>query len=155
MLKSSKAHDYVQGIVVFGLGRESRTQLHKHYKAFAKRKTVEVVVEIEIPSRQNAGTFEKKRRAVAAHAFLWRDKHEHFEPERVGDTWTLEDYLGQNLGPKQTGLRISPTMRGDEDDDGYTGRDIVEYEVEAEQREVVFGSAGSLSYDRADAFAGW
>ncbi|EME47716.1 hypothetical protein DOTSEDRAFT_51059 [Dothistroma septosporum NZE10] len=155
VLKSSKAHDYVQGIVVFGLGRESRGLLHKHYQPFAKRKTVEMVVEIAVPARGNSGALELKRRAVAVHAFLWRNKREHFEPERDGETWNLGDYLAGNLGPSQTLLRVEPSMKGDEDNDGYIGRDVLEYEVEQEQRETVYGGAGSLQYDRAATFTGW
>ena len=112
-------------------------------------------MEIEVPAGEGSGAFERKRRAVAAHAFRWRNKREHFNPERDGETWTLEDYLAGSLGPSQTLLRIEPDMRGDEDEDGYTGRDIEEYEVVEEQREVVFGSTGSLQYDRADTFTGW
>lgn len=65
-----------------------------------------------------------------------------------------------NLGPKQTLLRVEESARGDEDEDGWIGREVRRVEIEPrveEEREVVYGGTGALDYERDESvsFTGW
>lgn len=72
--------------------------------------------------------------------------------------WDLERFLDGKLCARLP-LRIEQCARGDEDGDGYIGREIVEYESESEEdepeREVVYSGPGTLDYQRASYFTGW
>lgn len=80
--------------------------------------------------------------------------------EFLDGEWGLGEYLRGELGPSQTALRIERDAKGDEDEDGWIGRDVegdgVESEEE-EEREVVYGGPGSLDYERVrgHGFSGW
>lgn len=153
-------------MLVFGLGKSDRRLIHNHYRKHAKRKKVQVEVEllVQLPNPNSKHhMYEEKcwlpqRRALEAHVWLWSTKRGG--EEFLGEEWSLEDYLLGNLGPKQTLLRIEVDARGDEDDDGWIGRELEEVVIEPgkeEEREVVYGGTGGLDYERDESvsFTGW
>lgn len=156
LVHSSDPQAYVQGVLVFGLGKEARKIIHRHYRHYlpnAKRTRVRVEVDLRGPDRS------LQRRVIEARAWLCnshraksaRKAHDVVE----GATWTLEKYLEGKLEPRQTLLRISPGLKGDEDDDGYIGRDVQERVIEEGTKEIVYGSGGGIAYERAKTFTGW
>lgn len=157
---------HVQGMLVFGLGKEARRLIHNHYRTHAKRRKVQVEVELNIlvtePGPHNAferKVFRPRRRAIQAHVWLWSKKRggEDFLDE---GEWNLDDYLLGNLGPKQTALRVEENAKGDEDEDGWIGRKVKEVYLDGKEDDMmdaVRGGTGSLDYERAkgNEFTGW
>lgn len=101
-----------------------------------------------------------ERRTIRAYAWI-RSKLDgcaHSKALNKCDDWTLKAYLDGTLLPQRP-IRVSTDGKGDEDKDGYIGRDIWTYdESQSEQkpeRELVYGGSGGLDYERADYFTGW
>lgn len=151
LVHSSDPQAYLQGVLVFGLGKEARKIIHRHYRHYranAKRTRVRVEVDLRSPNHT------LHRRVIEARAWLCNSNRTKYDVVE-GATWTLEKYLEGKLEPRQTLLRISPSLRGDEDDDGYIGRDVQERVIEEGKKEIVYGSGGGLAYERAKTFTGW
>ncbi|KAK3721542.1 hypothetical protein LTR37_003098 [Vermiconidia calcicola] len=172
LLQSSSPEDYVKGMVVFGQGREARDCIHKHYRSPARRVKVQIEIDVQVP--ESSGDTESpymlwylQRKKIWAHAWLWSNVSTvEAEFRAVAPCWTLEDYLAGNLRPAQ-GIRIEPGgFIGESYDpdveevsgnkDGDDGREVFQKSNrQRERREVVYGGAGTLNYERTDAAIGW
>ncbi|KAF2216518.1 hypothetical protein CERZMDRAFT_109391 [Cercospora zeae-maydis SCOH1-5] len=157
LVPSSRPEDFVQGMLVFGLGKEARDILRAYYGRFAHRRRFPVELEVRVESD---GMFHLERRAVWAYVWLKSKVNgcEVSSHDKGCPNWRLEQFLEGKLCPRLS-LRIEHCARGDEDEEGYIGRDIVEYESEPDdhpaEREVVYSGPGQLSYERATYFTGW
>lgn len=159
LVASSTLNSHVQGMVIFGQGKAAREFIHKHYRPDAKRKKVIVEIEVMVvkpPDRRQheLDLWEPQRRTIFVHA--WKRSG---EIEGCGDAcanWTLEDYTAGTLAPELP-LRIEESAKGDEEADGYLGRDVVEHDIEVEKREVIYGGPGLLDYERVkgNTWSGW
>ncbi|CAK4034021.1 Hypothetical predicted protein [Lecanosticta acicola] len=151
---------YTHGMLVFGLSKETRKLIHQHYRPHAKRKSIPVEAEVKVltPDEDGQTSWKLERRAMRAHAWLCNNNGKGAHRVVEGATWTLEDYLEGKLEPKQTVLRIEPNMRGDEDDDGFIGREVEETILKREVREEVQSGPGEMEvYTRIKGcgFSGW
>lgn len=167
LIQSDDPNDYVQGMLIFGLGKDLRRLIHNHYRTHAKRRKVQLEVELQVLVEEfgPGHVFQQKalrprRRAIQAHVWLWSKKRGGEDFYEEGE-WNLEDALLGNLGPKQTALRVEGDAKGDEDEDGWIGREVEEVSVDPEERQsrevVRRGGAGSLDYERITGvdFTGW
>lgn len=167
LIHSGRSTDYVQGMLVFGQGKKARNIIHQHYmrnqRSRRKRVSVEIEVLVPVPLSQRATTDDLyclERRRIEAHAWLDSRIEECSISDGTEDsadpcqTWHIEDYLTGKLEPEAP-LRIEPSAKGDEDEDGYIRRDTKEFDFRFEQREVVLGRGGTLDYERARHFTGW
>ncbi|KXT15857.1 hypothetical protein AC579_10411 [Pseudocercospora musae] len=163
LIHSGRPTDHVQGMLIFGQGKDSRTLIHQRYRRqHAKRKRVQVEIEVVVPGdRATPEVWRIERRTITAHAWLFSRIREcpvcdgTENAEKKCPTWVLEEYLEGQL-EDHAPLRIEADAKGDEDrEDGYIGRDVMEYEIQSEQREVVMGGRGMLDYERATYFTGW
>lgn len=151
-------------MVIFGQGKRARELIHKHYGLHAKRKKVPVEIEVIVlkaaKDRQHEhDIWGPQRRTIFVHA--WRRSAEiEGCTSRQGTTpcanWMLESYIAGTLAPELP-MRIEASAKGDEDADGYLGRDVVEYDIEVEKREVIYGAPGRLAYERikGNTWSGW
>ena len=159
---TQRPEDCVQGMLVFGLGKQARDILRTYYHPFAHRRRVEVEFEVCIEASREDGvpSWLLERRAVSAYAWVksqLNDCELSTNDTQICPTWRLEDYLQGKLSLQEP-MRIDSSGRGCEEDDGYIGRDIVEYESEPEEeeeREVVYSGAGDIEYVRAPWAMGW
>ncbi|CAK1361569.1 hypothetical protein CB0940_03070 [Cercospora beticola] len=158
LVQSPRPEDFVQGMLVFGLGKEARDVLRAYYGRFAHRHRFPVELEVRVGED---GRYHLERRAIWAYVWLKSSKIDDCEVSSHDNgcpKWDLEQFLGGKLGARLP-LRIEQCARGDEDEDGYIGREIVEHESEPEEdepeREVVHGGPGLLDYQRASYFTGW
>ncbi|KAK3701224.1 hypothetical protein LTR37_015603 [Vermiconidia calcicola] len=172
LLQSSNSEDYVKGMVIFGQGREARDCIHRHYRSHARRVKVQIEVDVQVPESNGDGEspymlWYLQRKKTWAHAWLWSNVSSvDAEFRATAPCWTLEDYLAGNLKPAQ-GIRIEPGgFIGDNYDpdvdevSGERGGDdggavIPKSNQQRERREVVYGGAGPLDYQRTDAAIGW
>lgn len=146
-------------MLIFGQGKDARTLIHQRYRRqHAKRKRVQVEIEVVVRSHDEHWRIE--RRTITAHAWLFSRIREcpvsdgTEDAEKKCPSWGLEEYLEGQL-EDHAPLRIEADAKGDEDQDGYIGRDVMEYEIQSEQREIVMGGGGMLDYERASYFTGW
>jgi hypothetical protein len=170
IIQSAEPDDYVQGMVIFGQGREARDRIHKHYRPDGRRVKLQVEVEVLVPDGSADG-WSKERKKIWANAWLWSNVGSvdvHFAG--MYPRWTIEAYLGGAFsGPPR--LRIGY--------DGFVGEDYDDGESENEEggvcnhakqnattaglavqqpkpkREVVRGGFGPLDYERSEAAVGW
>ncbi|EME86688.1 uncharacterized protein MYCFIDRAFT_206910 [Pseudocercospora fijiensis CIRAD86] len=140
LIHSGRSTDHVQGMLIFGQGKDARNVVHQRYRRqHAKRKRVEVEIEVLVPGQDEP--WRPERRTIIAHAWLFSRIRECSVSdgtevaEKKCPSWYLEGYLAGQLEPHDR-LRISADAKGDEDQDGYIGRDVKEYEIQSEQREV-------------------
>lgn len=154
-------------MVFFGQGKIARDFIHKHYRPQAKRKKVQVEIDVMVlkppQERQHEQDFWiPQRRTVWVNAWRWNAEIEGCQSgERTTHCadWTLEDYLAGILAAEFP-MRIEASAKGDEEADGYLGRDILEYDIEVEkpeEREVIYGGPGRLDYERmkGNTWSGW
>lgn len=173
LISSSNPTAYVQGILFFGQGKPTRDIIHKHYRPHTKRKKlaveIELIVRKPLQDRLHESDFWRlERRTIWAHVWKWSGEVEHCDVS-AGDgngicpNWTLEDYLAGTLSPDLP-MRIEESAKGDEDEDGWIGRDVVEYDnapmekrEQALEREVVHSGYGRMAYPRikGDGWFGW
>jgi hypothetical protein len=99
LIQSDDPGAYVQGMLIFGEGKDGREQVHKHYRPHAKRIKVQVEIEqsVAVPSGERRHPRERwvlKRKRLWAHAWLWTNVRE-FESQFRSDTqgWKLEEYI--------------------------------------------------------------
>lgn len=164
LVRSNDPTTYVQGMVLFGQGKRARDLIHRHYRPNAKRKKVPVEIEVMVVKapehrQHEQDLWEPHRRMIYVHA--WKQSGE-IESCTSGKgtspcpNWTLEDYLAGTLAPELP-MRIKANAKGDEEADGYLGRDVVEYVIEVEKREVIYGGPGRLAYERikGNTWSGW
>lgn len=166
VIHSDDQNAYVQGMLVFGLGKAARRLIHDHYRKQAKRRKVQIELELNVlvtgPGPHSVfeqKRFRPRRRALQAHVWLWSKKRGGENFLEQGE-WNLEDHLLGNLGPKQTALRVEEDGKGDEDDDGWIGRKVEEVYLDGKVddiREAVRGGTGTLDYERVKGndFTGW
>jgi len=161
VLQSADSTDYVQGMVVFGQGKQARNLIHQHYRRHARRVKLEVEIDVCVPVEPPldlavpSTRWRLQRRKVWAHAWLWSDTsiaNFHFGPEKR--RWTLEDYLHGTLAPPQT-LRIEPDGKGDERNDSDGSDAFNGLERAPKQRPVIRSGCGHLDYERTETFSGW
>lgn len=163
LVASSRPEDVVQGMVVFGLAKEARDIIREYYRRFAHRRRAQVEIDVCVKTAIDDQTspddhWHIERRVI--RAYVWFRKSladcELAAKDSKCANWRLDDYLEGRLTPREH-LRIDPDGKGDEAEDGYIGRDIVEYESEPEEeeRDVVYGGAGLLDYHRASYNTGW
>ncbi|PPJ49713.1 hypothetical protein CBER1_02897 [Cercospora berteroae] len=158
LVRSSQPEDYVQGMLVFGLGKEARDVLRAYYGRFAHRRRSQVELEVRVGED---GQYHLERRAIWAYVWLKSSKIDGCKVSSYDNgcpNWNLEQFLEGKLCARPP-LRIEQCARGDEDEDGYIGREVIEYESEPEEdereREVVHSGPGLLDYQRASYFTGW
>ncbi|KAK0934856.1 hypothetical protein LTR29_013570 [Friedmanniomyces endolithicus] len=157
ILQSTDTCDYVQGMVVFGLGATSREIIHDHYRANCRRVKVEVEIDVQVamPSTERDFGMERwqlERRKVWAHVWLWAnagngDLLTHTQARR----WSIDDYLEGNLEPKE----IPHIVEDRSDVDVGVPRDDGHAERRVKDRECVYGVTGHLDYIRGPDFTGW
>ncbi|KAK4505304.1 hypothetical protein PRZ48_003267 [Zasmidium cellare] len=172
LLPCNTPNAHVQGMLVFGLSKPLRRLIHAHYRPHAKRRKLTLEVELQVLVEEDGPghvwpikVFRPRRRAVEAHVWVWSRKRggEDFYGEQE---WRLEEALAGNLGAKQTMLRVEGDGKGDEDGDGWIGREVREVRIDdgeegegrRRRRSVGFGGAtGSLDYGRVEGveFTGW
>lgn len=111
LLSSIEPETYVQGLVVFGLGKDARAHIHQHYRPHAKRRKLQIEIDVAVRegTPKGAPTRLRKvqcvRRVVNAHVWLWSGPRGE-DVVGLDSRWTLEDYLEGRLGPAQTALRV-------------------------------------------------
>ncbi|KAK3627112.1 hypothetical protein LTR56_019436 [Elasticomyces elasticus] len=142
ILQSPNMQDYVQGIVVFGLGAESKKIIHDHYRSHCRRVKVEVEIDVSVAlapaNRVFPGELWRLQRSkVPCHVYLWSNAGSGDAMFRTqAQRWTIDDYLGGNLEPAQV-LNIvegwQDVQLGDLDSDAD----------EVEERGVTHNGAGS------------
>ncbi|KAK4888673.1 hypothetical protein LTR27_012459 [Elasticomyces elasticus] len=142
ILQSPNMQDYVQGVVVFGLGAESKKVIHDHYRLHCRRVKVEVEIDVSVAlapaNRVFPGEFWRLQRSkVPCHVYLWSNAGSGDAMFRTqAQRWTIDDYLGGNLEPAQA-LNIVEGWQdvelGDLDNDAD----------EVEERGVTHDGAGS------------
>lgn len=160
---TQRPNAYVQGMLVFGLRKEARDILRTYYHPFAHCRRIEVDFEacIETSPEDRVASeqhWHLEPRAICAYAWV-KSGLDDCELSTKGEScpdWRLGDYLEGKLSLQEP-MRIEPSGRGDEDDDGYIGRDIAQYESEPEEeeREVVYSGPGNLDYVRAPWPTAW
>nr|POF13640.1 hypothetical protein CFP56_02663 [Quercus suber] len=158
---SSDSKDTVHGMLVFGLGRRSRSRIKSHYRRLMPSSQVAVFVDIidELPGQKHGRScfqFELRRKCFAANVFLWQNArmagvNAHLQRQE----WTLESYIANSLtkeGPET--MTVGPqggpyaTVTGSDTGDWAGGQNH-------NQREVVNAPPGHIDYEIADGFAGW
>lgn len=157
---SRNPRDFVQGMLVIGLTKADRKLVNTHYRNHSKRKSVSLEVELLetdatpfSPNSLRVARPHVKRTHIRACAWICRSRKKvDFLPDRK---WTIEHFVEGRYETKQTLLRMSDTGKGDEDEDGYIGREIVEREIKREKREDVFGGSGGGDWQRAKVAMGW
>lgn len=115
ILQSSEPGDYVHGMLVFGQSKQTRRNVHHHYRRFCKRIKVEVELDTvhPVPShRQRCAEdrWELRRRSVWAHAWIWKNAQStdaRFRSQWVDDGWRFDDYLAGKHESAQS-MRIEP-----------------------------------------------
>ncbi|KAK4554307.1 hypothetical protein LTR86_008515 [Recurvomyces mirabilis] len=159
IMPSHNTNDYVQGMVIFGQGKESRNLIHQHYHENCRRVKVEVEIEISVPlsSADRNHPLERwrlQRRKVWAHAWLWANVGSGDVGFRSqAERWTIEDYLSGALEAYTEPINIQevwPDADIDVDDD-----DGVVETPKLPEREVVYGGCGHLDYVVEKHFTGW
>ena len=174
LLQSASNDNYVQGIVLFGQGRESRDLIHRHYRPYARRVKVQVEIDVSIPVPISERRFADEnwtleRRRIWAHSWLWSDAANAGEYLRMDlPGWRLEDYLAGNYEQDEhlrigrdgsLGKDYDGEVSGDESDDGVSVHAETEVKEDEEEgsgkREVVYGGCGSVEYERDEAAIGW
>ncbi|KAL9533911.1 hypothetical protein SMMN14_01978 [Sphaerulina musiva] len=157
VLVTARPEDYVQGMIVFGLRKHARDAVRRHYHPFAHRHRVQVEFEVCVSTNPRdrssaAHLWHIERRAITAYAWVINelDECELATKNESCPNWQLEDYLAGRLSVREP-MRVEPSGKGDEADDGYIGRDIVEYESEPEEvvREVKYSDPANLHDQRA------
>ncbi|KAH9845073.1 hypothetical protein Tdes44962_MAKER06862 [Teratosphaeria destructans] len=160
ILPSSDPSDYVQGMLLFGEGRNGRKAIHHHYTAALPhthrvRLPVQIDVLVPVPKHEArvfpSQKWKLKRRTVVARVWVARTG-------RAGvGRWSLEQYLGGEVGGGQEMDVRGP--EGWEDCEVEVAETGVEEEAEEEEeegeRQVVIGGWGALDYGRCKGFAGW
>ena len=132
LIQSGDSHSYVQGMLIFGEGKDGREQIHKHYRPHAKRIKLQVEIEIAVPvpseeRRHRRERWVLQRKRLWAHAWLWANVRE-FESQFRPDTqdWKLEEYLGGKYAMHQA-MRVQDGIGEDydlgEEPDGKQARD--------------------------------
>lgn len=163
LLPSSDPQAYIQGFVLFGQGKRARDIIHAHYRRqSSKSKRRKVIVEIEVvvlkplSQRQHArDLYGLERRCIEAHA--WKSKGKVEGCDEQCRNWKLEDFM-EGKYRDEVPMRIKETGKGDEDGEGWIGRDVGEFDVEIARREVVYATGpGVLDYERiqGDGWSGW
>ncbi|TKA52885.1 hypothetical protein B0A55_12440 [Friedmanniomyces simplex] len=156
LLQSTNARDYVQGMVVFGLGAQSRKLIYNHYQANGRRVKVEVEIDVSVAIPPTDRNFERerwrlRRRKVWAHAWLWSNAGSGDAMSRTqAPRWSIDDYLGRNLEPRQAPLVVENWS--DVDLDVSEGQNA---ESRLAEREVLYCGAGNIDYISAAGFTGW
>lgn len=156
ILQSADDEDYVQGMVIFAQGKKARRLIHKHYRANARRVTVDVEIDVAVPVPYFQRVFPTEhwrlmRRTIRAHAWIWSNVGSGDVQFRTqAPRWTLEAYISGSLGPVQS-LRIEEAAYLD-DEVFVAEKDDAD---EREKREAVDGGGGHLDYDRMPGFTGW
>lgn len=160
LLQSTESMDYVQGMIIFGEGRNNRDLIHAHYRPNARRVKVQVEVDVvdKVPLEDREFPTERwrlRRKTIWAHAWLWSDLSV-VETALDVSCWKLEDYLSGHLSA-QLSLRISRSGNGDEAEDGELDVDVNDRgHGNSAEREVVYARHGTLDYERVrHGFAGW
>lgn len=161
-LLQSTDSDYVQGMVIFGQGRNARDEIHEHYRPHSRRVKVQVEIDVlvEIPPFERQSPYELwrlQRRTIWVHTWLWSDVGNidtQLRSQVPG--WTLEDYLAGEMDMDQS-MRVQYSSTSEEDGYYVMGAPENHREIEREQdRQVVYGGCGSLDYERVESgFAGW
>jgi hypothetical protein len=164
IVQSATPGDYVQGMLIFGQGREARNHIHQHYRPSAKRVKVQVEVDFLVPDATSSSWLIQRKR-IWASSWLWanpRSTELHFRNTFPGG-WTIEAYLSGAL-VRSRAMRIGYdgsigddyNCDGSEDEEGREEQPGNPKEgPQAEQREVVRGGSGTLDYERSEAAIGW
>ncbi|KAK0890187.1 hypothetical protein LTR02_014873 [Friedmanniomyces endolithicus] len=157
ILQSTNAQDYVQGMVVFGLGATSREIIFDHYRANGRRVKVEVEIDARVampPTNHNSEVerCQLERRKIWAHAWLWADAGSgNSKPHTQTQTWSIDDYLDGNLEPRQ----IPHVVEEWSDVEIDVSRSSWQADTRVEERECIYGCTGHLDYIRGPGFTGW
>ncbi|KAK3680046.1 hypothetical protein LTR78_000423 [Recurvomyces mirabilis] len=158
IMPSLNTNEYVQGMVVFGQGKESRNLIHQHYRENCRRVKVEVEIDVSAPvsSADRDHPLENwrlQRRKVWAHAWLWANVGSgEVKFRSQAERWTIEDYLSGALESHTEPINIQevwPDVDVDVDDDDAAG------ETKLPKREIVYGGRGHLDYIVEKHFTGW
>ncbi|KJX98315.1 hypothetical protein TI39_contig418g00009 [Zymoseptoria brevis] len=115
LVRTDNAQSYVQGMLVFGQGRASRDAVHQHYRPGAKRRKVEVEIDVWVESQPGESAtclWHLQRRTVRAHAWIWSGDLEDCSGGECRD-WTIEDSLAGTL-EEEMPMRIELDGKGDE-----------------------------------------
>ncbi|KAK3069498.1 hypothetical protein LTR53_012117 [Teratosphaeriaceae sp. CCFEE 6253] len=157
-LQSPNTADYVQGLVVFGLGTVSRRRIHEHYRRHARRVKVEVEIEVAVPVMRSDRDFEHERwrlRRRRVEAYVWLHAN-----AGTGDAvfrsqaprgWSLEGYLG---GDFEADRRLAVVEAWPDYDGGVNERES-DVGIKKERKEAWGGGGGSREYLRGNTFTGW
>lgn len=154
VMQSVVKEDCVQGMLIFGEGKQGRRILHDFYRETFTKVTVEVEADITVPvykDREHENEqWRLQRRKIKAVTWIWSnvtsgDAHfRHMAPK-----WKLEDYLEGKLDQNRT-MRIESRLWIEEMVNAPGGDDWEEGQVEASG-----GGSVDLGDARESLFAGW
>ena len=108
ILQTPNNTDYVQGMLVFGLGRAARGLIHEHYRPYCRRIKAEVQVDLLVPIG-----WQVERYKIWAHVWVWSNAisvDARFRATVSG--WSIGGYL--DINDPESALRIEPSAKGDE-----------------------------------------
>nr|POE62398.1 hypothetical protein CFP56_68773 [Quercus suber] len=158
VVNSDDPQDCVRGVLVFGLGRTSRSRLKSFYQKLHLVLQLNVIADVRSGSpRQDCvqpgdrGGLE--RRTFAADVFLWQsaaivDGHAYLRQQE----WTLESYLSNSLFKARGETMLVGPQEGPCKKVVIPETDNLVQNPPRAQRKVVHASSGHLDYEVADNF---
>lgn len=167
LLQSPNISDHVQGMLVFGLGKEARHLVHQHYRPCCRRIKAEIQVDVLVPvgiwdRRLVDEKWRLQRRKIWAHCWIWSNVGSgdvHFRTQEPA--WTLEEYLIASTDDQpEWAIRVEETAKGDEiySEDGCPV-EMDEDEDEDEKREAAWDEppkrVNPEEWDQVEGFGGW
>lgn len=170
VVKSSAREAHVQGIVVFGLGQNDFDILDGQYQPDKVAKEMNVEIDVSTPVHSEEGIeWRLRRKVIKAYTWLPLESDNKTEEEnqgqeeddeplnipKIGEFWTLEDYIEGNLEVNETVvMRVEPSGKGDEVEAQVNRETTRGPKVDFSRGWIPSGSVVT-DYARSDIFTGW